>query len=92
MLLASCSSVLSVGRAIVSYARLSNGSQRSRISCFLSRNLQNTSRGALLVQLQSSLVTPSAGARPKKTKHFPKEVSGVVTLPSDFDKTQSKKA
>lgn len=71
MLTASCSSVLSVGRAIVSYGRLSNRSQRSRISCFLSRNSQNTSCSALLVQVQSALVT-QLWCKTKEVQALPK--------------------
>lgn len=55
MLIASCCPVLSAGSAIVSYQRPSNGRQGSRI--FLSKNSQNASCAALLVQIQSCLLS-----------------------------------
>lgn len=56
MLIASCCPLLSASRAIVSCQRPSNGTLGSRI-CFLSKKSQNASCAALLVQLQSSLLS-----------------------------------
>lgn len=90
MLIASCFSGLSVGRTIVSYGRLGNGSKRNRFH-FFSLETCKTSPVMLCSFSCGVLVTPSSSIRPKRFKHFT-EVSGMVTVPLDFDKTHPEKA